>query len=296
MSWLDIAILVVVGLGALVGWRMGIIRGLFATVGVLAGMVLAGQLGEGLGSRLDFVNNPNGARVLGFVIVFGLTLVAASVLSSFSRGLIRLFPVRWVDGVGGAALGAAAGSMGMAVLVITAGSFPFGPVGDAIDDSDAATFLAEKAPFLLNMLPEEYQDVLSYVVREVETPRADLVEITATASTSGVSLALELVLRNPNPFGGAVQRLDYRVSWDRDGETALLVESAVEMGERLKAQGEMRVTLIALVEGPRASELARRIGLEGGARLEAEGQITIAFRTGTVSVPFLGTMVTRTAG
>ena len=294
MSWLDIVILVVVALAALMGWRMGIIRGLFAIVGVLVGIVLAGQLGEGLGSKLDFVDNPNGARVLGFVVVFGLTLAAASIFSSFLRGLIRLFPVRWVDGVGGAAVGATAGSMGMAVLVIAAGSSPFGPVGDAIDDSDLAIFLADKPPFLLNLLPEQYQDVLSYVVKEVETPLASLEEITANPSAAGVTLALEVLLRNPNPFGGAVQRLEYRISWDRDGEIALLGEFAVEMGERLRAQGETRLKIPVQVEGPMASELARRIGMEGGARLQAEGQLTIAFRTETVVVPFQGAKVTRT--
>ena len=293
MNWLDIAILVVVALGALLGWRMGIIRGLFATVGVLAGVVLAGQLGEGLGSKLDFVGNPNGAKVLGFVVVFGLTLVAASILSSILRSVIRLFPVRWVDGVGGAALGAAAVSMGMAGLGIIAGSSPFGPFGDAIDDSDLATFLADKAPFLLNLLPEEYQDVLSYVVTEVEKPRASLEEITVEASPSGVTIDLEVVLSNPNPFGGEVQRLDYLVSWDQDGEMAPLGGHAVEREERLRAQGETRLAFPLMVEGPLALELARRIEIEGRARLQLEGQVTIAFRTETVIVPLQGAKVTR---
>ena len=289
MNWLDAVILVVLGIGGLGGWRMGIIRGVLIVVGVILGIVLAGRFGGELGATLDFVDNPNGARVLGFAIVFGLVVAAAAIASSILRRVIRLFFLGWVDGVGGVGLGMAAGSLVLTAVIAATGSFPFGGLGGSIGDSRLAPFLANNVPLVLDLLPEPYRDVLSYVPGDVDLPRASMEWITADASPTGAEVKLELSLDNPNPFGGTIQRAEYRVVWERGGQRVPLGEAGEERGERLRAGRKTLVDLQLEVEPAAARDLARQLALEGSARLTAEGRLTVAFRTETLDVSFVGT-------
>ena len=46
MNWLDIVIIVTMGIAALMGYRTGVIKGFLSIIGIIVGVVLAGQFGD----------------------------------------------------------------------------------------------------------------------------------------------------------------------------------------------------------------------------------------------------------
>jgi len=50
MNWLDLVLVIVVGLSAFMGLKIGLIRAAFTALGVLVGSVLGGQFSDDLGA------------------------------------------------------------------------------------------------------------------------------------------------------------------------------------------------------------------------------------------------------
>ena len=285
MSWLDFAILVIIGLSALVGWRLGIIRMALAVAGAMVGLWLGGQLGEGLGERLDLTDNPDGASVLGFVIVFGLALVVASLLSSALRRVVGPFPLPPVDSGGGAALGAVGSTMAAAVLLVAASALPSESIGRTIDNSGVASFLAKAAPSALNVLPERFEDVLASVVRgeDVEQPTVavEKVVIAGGRASAPTRVDIHIVVDNPNAFGGFIRGTVYQIDWERDSDSTFLGRTTAAAEQRLGARSETRLELPLKVLGldeATMRALSRQFQAEDGVRLMAEGEVQVEFQ------------------
>ena len=300
MSWFNVAILGAIGLSALAGWRLGTIRMVLTVAGALVGLWLGGQFGEGLGERLDLTDNPDGARVLGFVIVFGLTLVVASLLSSALRRAVGVLPLPSVDSGGGAALGAVGSTMAAAVLFVAASALPSESIGRTIENSGVASFLANAAPSVLNVLPERHEDVLAYVVRgeDVEQPTVALEKlvIVGGGGSTPTRVDIHVVVDNPNPFGGYIRGMVYEIDWDRGSESTFLGRTTAEEERRLEAQGETRLELplkVLGVDEATVQALRRQMQAEEGVRLMAEGEITVVFQRAERVASFKAAKVAR---
>ena len=79
MNWLDIVIIILAVIGAYMGWKQGLIRMAFTLVGLIIGIVLAGQWADGLGELFS----PNGAQwayFLAFAIILIVVLLAANII------------------------------------------------------------------------------------------------------------------------------------------------------------------------------------------------------------------------
>ena len=187
MNWLDIVLLVILAGGGYYGLKTGLITAGFTVVGVVVGVILAGQLSDDVGERLtDSISNDTVVTIISYAIIIGLVVVAAQVAGTILRKLISILFLGWADKLGGLALGVVAGAAisgalitGMARLTynfeVPAGGLPgqvvenFVPLADAkgwLEDALVGSSLVPSYIDLTDALPA---DALGFVPSDFQT-------------------------------------------------------------------------------------------------------------------------------
>ncbi len=160
MSWLDIAIIAIIGIVALVGFKIGIIKAVLTLVGVIVGIVLAGRFYVALADRLTFIPQETLARVVAFAIILIGVMLVASIIAGVLKWLTSIVLLGWVNRLGGALLGLITGSIFCGALLATWTKFL--GISDPIAESALATFLLDGFPVVLTLLPGEFDSVRSF--------------------------------------------------------------------------------------------------------------------------------------
>ena len=292
MNWLDIAIIVIASIGGILGWRVGIIRVAFTIIGCILGVVLAGQLGETLGNQMGFIENQNAAKVAGFASPFGITFLGASLASSLLQKFLKIFLLGWIDKVSGAILGTGVATFAVTAMIIAAASFPFSGMDKSIENSDFAPPLADNVPFILNLLPEKYRDVLSYLPGEVVMPTPTIHSIKLKEVTDDtITLQLEIDLINKNPFGGYISDVAYQIIWNEGKNPIELGSGGLPNALRLPAKGSTTIELpieLSKQSIPDFDLLLRSFSDDSQTILETNGQLTTDFRKQSIDILFDG--------
>jgi len=105
MNWLDIALILVVGVSAYMGLKIGLIRAGFTAIGVFVGTILGGQLSDDVGALIAGVNSDGTvASVISYAIIITVCLGAAAAASMILRKVISVLLMGWADKLAGAAL------------------------------------------------------------------------------------------------------------------------------------------------------------------------------------------------
>lgn len=147
MNWLDIVILVAIALATVAGLRIGIIRAALSLVGLVFGVVLAGHYYIPLSQVLDSFLQPGVAKVVAFIIILAVVMVAAAFLAIFLRRGASAIKLGWADRLGGAVFGLVMGAILCGCLLAIWVKFVGG--GETITESTLApVFLG-----LLDYLP-----------------------------------------------------------------------------------------------------------------------------------------------
>lgn len=290
MNWLDIVIIVTMGIAALMGYRTGVIKGFLSIIGIIVGVVLAGQFGDTVGDKMTFIDNPNGATIAGYAVVFGAVFIGALILASILRKLLDFILLGWVDNLGGAALGVGASAIVWTGAIAAAGSFPVGFLNDAVEESSIAPDLADKVPFVLDLLPEEYSDVLSFVEgTDLPIPTVSVSDVMVKdSSPNGLILGVTLSIDNPNRFGANLPDIEYEIYQNDSGTQTLLAASSitnVRMDANAVTDIELEWTLSAadFLEGGSA---IRRILDGDSVPVTIKGVVIAKFLSTTLDVPF----------
>lgn len=168
MNWVDITILVAAIIGAYIGWRHGVIRTVFTLVGLIIGIVLAGQWSDGLTEVLS----PSGAQwayFSSFAIIVIIVVIVANICGKILQTFLKLIMMGWVDSIGGTVLGFLFGALLMAAVLTSMGLYvnkiPGGEesaVVEAIGDSALAKLLIDNFGLLLGLLPGEFDSVREF--------------------------------------------------------------------------------------------------------------------------------------
>jgi uncharacterized membrane protein required for colicin V production len=293
MNWLDIVILVTMVLIGFLGWRTGVIKAVFGAVGVVAGIFLAGRFSGPIGDSLDFITNENLAKAAGFVIVFAVIFVVAMVAAKFLRKLLKLVLLGWVDGLGGAGLGLVAGALLWVGLIGLLGSFPIGSLDKSIEGSSMATLLADKVPFGLSLLPEEYKGIRSLIDRvrgggdvTVEFTGMTIERVTA----SRLTLVATLDVANPSESEGTITLLRYLFQ-HADGDNVILLDLGVLEGVPVAAETTTQVKVpLDLGGGAAATQGSLVQSLIDGesATFRVEGTVAIELPSGSEEFEYSG--------
>ena len=153
MNWLDIVILVAIGLVALAGWRMGGIHIGVTTAGILVGIAIAGHLHDRVTPFFSrFIDSENGAEIGAFMLIFIVALVASLAIGAMVHALFRTLMLGWFNKAMGLGLGVVVTfAIGSAVFSAIQ-SYPVLGLEDSIASSTLATFMADNLDVVLRGL------------------------------------------------------------------------------------------------------------------------------------------------
>jgi len=163
MHWLDIVIVVALLLPMYIGYKRGLIGTLLPLVAIVLGILVAGRFYDDLAGWFhpDLLGSEAQAEIVAFAIILVLFMVAMAIVSRLLQGFLALLLMGWADKIGGLAFGVVTGGViSAAVLTLIANSFP--DVEATFQESTLAAFLLDQFPFILYLLPDEFDAVRDF--------------------------------------------------------------------------------------------------------------------------------------
>jgi len=188
MNWLDILILVVLGILTFWGLKQGLIKAVVLLLATVLAIVLAGIFQDPLADALDFIDNESAANIIAFAILLVGIFIVCYILGSIARRILQMTFLGWVDRLGGAFLGFLMGWLICSVMIAVLARYAALPmtvdvsdpqiagihialdeklnlegvrdkVYNVIDDSKLATVQLDSFPIILGLLPGEFDPV-----------------------------------------------------------------------------------------------------------------------------------------
>ena len=157
MNWLDIVIIIIIAIPTFIGLKAGIVKALFIIAGGIIGIVLAGRFSDQLGAAFS---DAGWAKVVAFAVIFLVVLLIASIAARMVKWALSAVLLGWVNSIGGAVLGFIMGAFVCgAILAIWV---KFLGIGDTVAGSALAGFLLDGFPFVLGLLPGEFDSVREF--------------------------------------------------------------------------------------------------------------------------------------
>ena len=160
MNWLDIVIIVLIAVPTLIGLKAGVIKAVLSLVGVIIGVILAGQFHGLLAEQLTFISQESIANIVAFAIILIGVMIIASIIAAVLKWIVSAVMLGWVNRLGGAVFGFLLGAIFCsAILAIWA---KFLDASEPIANSALAVLLLERFPMVLALLPGEFDAVRSF--------------------------------------------------------------------------------------------------------------------------------------
>jgi membrane protein required for colicin V production len=170
VNWVDAIIIVIALISAYIGYKNGLIRAFFSIVGLIVGVVVAGQWSDSLADKFS----PGGAlwaSVLSFALIVIVILIIANIAGLIVKRFLKFMLMGWVDGLGGMLLGLFVGALLVAAVLTAVVNWEWlqhagtlSSVQKTIDDSPLANLLMEKFALLRGLLPADYDEALHRVL------------------------------------------------------------------------------------------------------------------------------------
>jgi uncharacterized membrane protein required for colicin V production len=160
VNWLDILLLVLIGITATAGYRIGLVQAATLFAGTLIGIVLASRLHDNVDVVFSqLTENENAQELGGYILVFAAILLASLVTSWLIRMLFRTLLLGWVDKLGGFALGTIIALATGSAFLANVQDFPILDLERAIENSATGSFLADNFDVVLRgllIIPKDY--------------------------------------------------------------------------------------------------------------------------------------------
>jgi len=160
MNWLDIVIIVVIGVSAFLGLKAGLIKAVLVLAGLIVGVFLAGRYYVPLSEKLAFIPQDNAAKIVAFLIILVVVMIIARLLASLLGKLASIVMLGWINRIGGAIFGLVLGAFLCGALLAIWIKY-FGVAG-VILDSRLALILLDRLPAVLALLPKEFEAIRSF--------------------------------------------------------------------------------------------------------------------------------------
>lgn len=159
MNWIDIVILIVIGISVFFGIKQGLVTSILSLIGFILGIILASNFYGQLGNAMGFISNHNVANIVAFIIIFGVVMVIAALAAGALKAILHAVMLGWVDHLGGAFFGLVASvltvSALLAIIVKYTGSGIF-------TESALAGFFLDKFPIIMGFLPGEFDAIRDF--------------------------------------------------------------------------------------------------------------------------------------
>ena len=126
MNWLDIIVLLILLAGGFFGLRAGLIGASLGVGGIIAAVLLAGQISDDVGELLtDSISNDTVVTVVSYAIIIGGVIAATWLARGVLRRLVSMVFLGWADRLGGAGLGILAGAVVSGALITGMARFTY---------------------------------------------------------------------------------------------------------------------------------------------------------------------------
>ncbi len=142
-------------------------RTVLPLAGIILGVALAGLFYNPMADWLSsWFESRNQATIAAFLIIFVLVMVASIelflILSSIAGKPSRMPLVGWVDRLGGVAFGFAIGGIISGAILTLIAKYSSPGMEATIRDSGLAAFFLDHFPFVLHLLPDEFDTVRQF--------------------------------------------------------------------------------------------------------------------------------------
>jgi len=161
MNWLDIVLLILLGLSAFQGLMRGLIKTIFSIIGVIVAIMVASRFYDTVSGWFGFAENAV-FNAFSFVVILVAIMVIFSLLANLLRSFTSAVLLGWADRLGGALFGLLIGALLLGAALSVWISL-FSPAIAA--ESSIAGFLAGKFPLVLALLPSSFDSVRDFFTR-----------------------------------------------------------------------------------------------------------------------------------
>ena len=182
MNWLDILILIFLGISVIMGLRKGLIKSLVPLVCMIIAIPLAGVASGPVAEKLG---DNSWSHVAAFIIIWAVVYIAVAVGAWFLQKIMDIMLMGWIDKFGGAVFGLAAGWLLCSMMVLLITRYAVLPVDlpeiipddieawledegrsayvySIIDDSAIASAQMDSSSVILGLLPGRFDDVKDF--------------------------------------------------------------------------------------------------------------------------------------
>ena len=163
MNWLDFVVIGVIAWLTFSSFRTGIIREAINLIAGIAGIVLAGLFYQDLAEDVKlFTDSDFAANLIAFFLIFGAVFVAGQLAGVALKHTAQLLTLGPADHLLGGIFGLAKAIILVEIFFIVVITYPSLGLGDGVAGSRLAPFFVERIPFLLALLPGEFEDAVEF--------------------------------------------------------------------------------------------------------------------------------------
>ena len=161
MNWLDVLVVATIAWFTFSAFWAGVIREVVTIIGVALGIVLAGLFYQDLADDVKLVvDADNASRIIAFLLIFGACALAGQLAAMVLKQTAALLMLGTFDHLLGAVFGLAKGIVVVEILMIVFVTFPALGLRETIDESMFGPLLLNGIPFLLKVLPSEFDSAV----------------------------------------------------------------------------------------------------------------------------------------
>ncbi len=159
MNWLDLVLIVVIGLSSLRGYRNGFIRELVAFASVILAIPIAGLLYDDMFPKVEpIVDSRVLAALLSVLAILAGVIIGGQVAAHLLKRTAELLNLGVLDRIAGGVFGFFKVVFVAQVILIALVTFPRPDFRDTINDSPVAQRLLDAAPAVLAFLPGAFDE------------------------------------------------------------------------------------------------------------------------------------------
>lgn len=158
MNWLDVILLIILGLSFLAGMAKGLARAAVGLAAVVAGLLFGFWFYGHAGSYIPFVESRHVANILGFFVIFVGVMLLGSLLARLIEKLFKAVHLSWLNRLLGGGFGLIRGGAIAAVIIVIIMAFSVKSPPASVAESHVAPYVIHGARIVAAAAPYEVKE------------------------------------------------------------------------------------------------------------------------------------------
>jgi membrane protein required for colicin V production len=158
VNWLDILLLVILGVSFVAGMMKGLARAVIGLAAVIVGLLFGFWFYRQAGSYVPFVESQRLANILGFFAIFIAILLLGGLLAKLLEKVFKAAHLSWLNRLLGGAFGLLRGLAASAVLIVVIMAFSVKSPPPSVANSHVAPYVIHGARAVAAATPYEVRE------------------------------------------------------------------------------------------------------------------------------------------